>query len=110
MLAAPIIINKVRVINLRCPTSREHIGSDAVNKDPDKDHRHSLCLKPAPHKIQKRGHLARVSLMWIKRAPGCRVRALALFSGFLNSVDQALFVTEERANPIAQITKAATAR
>ena len=31
----PIIIDKVRVIDLRFPTSREHIGSDAVNKDPD---------------------------------------------------------------------------
>ena len=31
----PITIDKVRVIDLRFPTSREHIGSDAVNKDPD---------------------------------------------------------------------------
>ncbi|MGI4827251.1 MAG: enolase C-terminal domain-like protein [Janthinobacterium lividum] len=31
----PIIITKVRVLDLRFPTSREHIGSDAVNKDPD---------------------------------------------------------------------------
>ena len=31
----PIIIKKVRTIDLRFPTSREHIGSDAVNKDPD---------------------------------------------------------------------------
>src|SRR5215469_4800979 len=30
-----IIIKNVRVIDLRFPTSREHIGSDAVNKDPD---------------------------------------------------------------------------
>ncbi len=28
-------ITNVRVIDLRFPTSREHIGSDAVNKDPD---------------------------------------------------------------------------
>jgi L-fuconate dehydratase len=31
----PITIKNVRVIDLRFPTSREHIGSDAVNKDPD---------------------------------------------------------------------------
>jgi L-fuconate dehydratase len=30
-----ILITSVRVIDLRFPTSREHIGSDAVNKDPD---------------------------------------------------------------------------
>ena len=30
-----IVITAVRVIDLRFPTSREHIGSDAVNKDPD---------------------------------------------------------------------------
>lgn len=29
------MITGVRVIDLRFPTSREHIGSDAVNKDPD---------------------------------------------------------------------------
>jgi L-fuconate dehydratase len=32
---AEILITNVRVIDLRFPTSREHIGSDAVNKDPD---------------------------------------------------------------------------
>jgi L-fuconate dehydratase len=31
----PITITAVRVIDLRFPTSRERIGSDAVNKDPD---------------------------------------------------------------------------
>jgi len=30
-----ITITGVRVVDLRFPTSREHIGSDAVNKDPD---------------------------------------------------------------------------
>ncbi|HEU4636781.1 MAG TPA: enolase C-terminal domain-like protein, partial [Edaphobacter sp.] len=30
-----ILITGVRIIDLRFPTSREHIGSDAVNKDPD---------------------------------------------------------------------------
>lgn len=30
-----IFITAVRVIDLRFPTSRDHIGSDAVNKDPD---------------------------------------------------------------------------
>ncbi len=31
----PIQITNVRVTDLRFPTSKEHIGSDAVNKDPD---------------------------------------------------------------------------
>ena len=31
----PITIQKIRVNDLRFPTSREQIGSDAVNKDPD---------------------------------------------------------------------------
>jgi len=31
----PIIISAVRLIDLRFPTSKDHIGSDAVNKDPD---------------------------------------------------------------------------
>lgn len=31
----PITITNVRVVDLRFPTSRESIGSDAVNKDPD---------------------------------------------------------------------------
>jgi L-fuconate dehydratase len=30
-----ILITAVRVIDLRFPTSRDQIGSDAVNKDPD---------------------------------------------------------------------------
>ncbi|MEO6910850.1 MAG: enolase C-terminal domain-like protein [Edaphobacter sp.] len=30
-----IFITAVRVVDLRFPTSRDHIGSDAVNKDPD---------------------------------------------------------------------------
>lgn len=30
-----ILITKIRVIDLRFPTSRDNIGSDAVNKDPD---------------------------------------------------------------------------
>ena len=30
-----IVIERVRVVDLRFPTSRESIGSDAVNKDPD---------------------------------------------------------------------------
>ena len=32
---SPITITKIRVVDLRFPTSRESIGSDAVNKDPD---------------------------------------------------------------------------
>src|ERR1700691_1153567 len=31
----PITITDIRVIDIRFPTSREAIGSDAVNKDPD---------------------------------------------------------------------------
>src|ERR1700761_7899780 len=31
----PIAITTVRLIDLRFPTSRHHIGSDAVNTDPD---------------------------------------------------------------------------
>jgi L-fuconate dehydratase len=31
----PIVIKNIRVIDLRFPTSRDQIGSDAVNKDPD---------------------------------------------------------------------------
>src|ERR1700757_5341256 len=31
----PITITDIRVIDLRFPTSRQKIGSDAVNKDPD---------------------------------------------------------------------------
>lgn len=34
-LPKPIIITQVQVLDLRFPTSREQIGSDAVNKDPD---------------------------------------------------------------------------
>src|SRR5260370_22114964 len=34
-LVTPITIDKVRVVDLRFPTSREHVGSDGVNKDPD---------------------------------------------------------------------------
>src|ERR1700684_2743394 len=35
MPSKPVTITNVRVIDLRFPTSLEHIGSDAVNKDPD---------------------------------------------------------------------------
>ena len=31
----PVTVTRVEVIDLRFPTSREQIGSDAVNKDPD---------------------------------------------------------------------------
>jgi L-fuconate dehydratase len=34
-MTSEIVITDVRVIDLRFPTSREQIGSDAVNKDPD---------------------------------------------------------------------------
>ena len=30
-----IVITNIRIVDLRFPTSRDHIGSDAVNKDPD---------------------------------------------------------------------------
>jgi L-fuconate dehydratase len=35
LLLNEILITAARVIDLRFPTSRDHIGSDAVNKDPD---------------------------------------------------------------------------
>src|ERR1700684_4171194 len=35
MPSKPVTITNVRVIDLRFPTSRESIGSDAVNTDPD---------------------------------------------------------------------------
>jgi len=35
LLLKPVTVTRVDVIDLRFPTSREQIGSDAVNKDPD---------------------------------------------------------------------------
>jgi len=48
-----IVITGVRVIDLRFPTSREHIGSDAVNKDPD--YSAAYCIVETSAGIQGHG-------------------------------------------------------
>ena len=40
-------INHAHVIDLRFPTSREHIGSDAVNVDPD--YSAAYCILETDH-------------------------------------------------------------
>jgi L-fuconate dehydratase len=44
-----ILITGVRVIDLRFPTSRDHIGSDAVNKDPDYSAAYCILETNSPH-------------------------------------------------------------
>jgi L-fuconate dehydratase len=44
-----IRITKVRVIDLRFPTSRDRIGSDAVNKDPDYSAAYCILETNSPH-------------------------------------------------------------
>jgi L-fuconate dehydratase len=44
-----ILITSVRVIDLRFPTSRDHIGSDAVNKDPDYSAAYCILETNSPH-------------------------------------------------------------
>jgi L-fuconate dehydratase len=46
-------ITNARVIDLRFPTSREHIGSDAVNKDPD--YSAAYCILETNHGLQGYG-------------------------------------------------------
>ncbi|HTA84723.1 MAG TPA: enolase C-terminal domain-like protein [Silvibacterium sp.] len=46
-------ITNVRVIDLRFPTSREHIGSDAVNKDPD--YSAAYCILETNHGLHGYG-------------------------------------------------------
>lgn len=49
----PITITNVRVIDLRFPTSREEIGSDAVNKDPD--YSAAYCILETDAEIEGHG-------------------------------------------------------
>ena len=44
-----ILITNVRVIDLRFPTSRDRIGSDAVNKDPDYSAAYCILETNSPH-------------------------------------------------------------
>src|SRR6202167_6780032 len=46
----PITITDIRVIDLRFPTSRESIGSDAVNKDPD--YSSAYCILETNHGLR----------------------------------------------------------
>ena len=48
-----ITITGVRVVDLRFPTSREHIGSDAVNKDPD--YSAAYCILQTDSKLEGHG-------------------------------------------------------
>jgi L-fuconate dehydratase len=48
-----ITITNVRVIDLRFPTSRNAIGSDAVNKDPD--YSSAYCILETDGKIEGHG-------------------------------------------------------
>jgi L-fuconate dehydratase len=49
----PITITNARVVDLRFPTSREQIGSDAVNKDPD--YSAAYCILETDSDIQGHG-------------------------------------------------------
>lgn len=49
----PITITNVRVVDLRFPTSRESIGSDAVNKDPD--YSAAYCILETDAEIEGHG-------------------------------------------------------
>src|SRR5580692_7518780 len=49
----PITITDIRVIDIRFPTSRESIGSDAVNKDPD--YSAAYCILETDGKIEGHG-------------------------------------------------------
>ena len=49
----PITITDVRVLDLRFPTSRESIGSDAVNKDPD--YSAAYCILETDAEIEGHG-------------------------------------------------------
>jgi len=49
----PITITNVRVIDLRFPTSREEIGSDAVNRDPD--YSAAYCILETDAEIEGHG-------------------------------------------------------
>ena len=51
-----IVITGVRVLDLRFPTSREQIGSDAVNKDPDYSAAYCVLETDAGGESPLRGH------------------------------------------------------
>jgi len=48
-----LTITNVRVIDLRFPTSREKIGSDAVNRDPD--YSVAYCILETNEGLEMRG-------------------------------------------------------
>ncbi|HSU20110.1 MAG TPA: enolase C-terminal domain-like protein [Acidobacteriaceae bacterium] len=52
-MSPTVIIKNIRVIDLRFPTSREHIGSDAVNKDPD--YSAAYCILQTDSEIEGHG-------------------------------------------------------
>jgi L-fuconate dehydratase len=53
MLLKPITITGVRTVDLRFPTSRQQIGSDAVNKDPD--YSAAYCILETDCELQGHG-------------------------------------------------------
>jgi hypothetical protein len=55
---APITINKVRVIDLRFPTSRERIGSDAVKLEALYEGRHLSSAKPRIDDLNDLGQIS----------------------------------------------------
>jgi len=72
----PITITNVRVIDLRFPTSREQIGSDAVNKDPD--YSAAYCILETDSPLQ--GHGLTFTL---GRGTDLVVRAIEFLSRFV---------------------------
>ena len=72
----PINITNVRIIDLRFPTSREHIGSDAVNKDPD--YSAAYCILETDAGLE--GHGLTFTL---GRGTDLVVRAIEYLSGFV---------------------------
>jgi len=72
----PITITEVRVLDLRFPTSREHIGSDAVNKDPD--YSAAYCILQTDAGLE--GHGLTFTL---GRGTELCVRALEYLAGFV---------------------------
>src|ERR1700730_2226731 len=48
VICMPITITRVEAVDIRFPTSREHIGSDAMNKDPDYSAAYCILHTDAP--------------------------------------------------------------
>ena len=48
-----VLITKIRVVDLRFPTSRQQIGSDAVNKDPD--YSAAYCILSTDSEVEGHG-------------------------------------------------------